>query len=59
MDFIKSDLQARAMLIKASFDLFTIMQRRGIQVRTIATIWEMKLWIPAELQRMGQQAVPC
>ena len=33
VDFISSDLQARAMLIKASFDLFTIMQRRGIQVR--------------------------
>ena len=32
MDFLKSDLQARAMLIKAAFDLFTVMQRRGIQV---------------------------
>ena len=32
MDFVKSDLQARAMLIKAAFDLFTIMHRRGIQV---------------------------
>jgi len=33
VDFMKSDLQARAMLIKASFDLFTVMQRRTIQVR--------------------------
>lgn len=32
MDFIKSDLRARAMLIKASFDMFTVMQRRGFQV---------------------------
>lgn len=32
VDFLKSDLQARAMLIKAAFDLFTVMQRRGIQV---------------------------
>ena len=35
MDFVKSDLQGRAMLIKAAFDLFTIMQRRGIQVRLL------------------------
>ena len=35
MDFVKSDLQARAMLIKAAFDLFTIMQRRSIQVRQL------------------------
>ncbi len=33
VDFMKSDMQARAMLIKASFDLFTVMQRRTIQVR--------------------------
>ena len=32
VDFVKSDLQGRAMLIKAAFDLFTIMQRRAIQV---------------------------
>ena len=32
VDFGKSDLRARAMLIKASFDVFTIMQRRGFQV---------------------------
>ena len=35
MDFVQSDLQARAMLIKAAFDLFTIMQRRNIQVRQL------------------------
>lgn len=34
VDFIRSDLQARAMLIKAAFDLFTIMQKRNIQVKT-------------------------
>ncbi|KAL3145911.1 hypothetical protein ABBQ38_015279 [Trebouxia sp. C0009 RCD-2024] len=35
VDFGGSDLQARAMLIKAAFDLFTIMQRRGIQVEGV------------------------
>ncbi|DBB03686.1 TPA: hypothetical protein ACH3X3_011009 [Trebouxia sp. C0006] len=35
VDFMKSDLQARAMLIKASFDLFTVMQRRAIQVEGV------------------------
>ncbi|DBA80626.1 TPA: hypothetical protein ACH3X1_007876 [Trebouxia sp. C0004] len=35
VDFMKSDLQARAMLIKASFDLFTVMQRRTIQVEGV------------------------
>lgn len=33
MSFMESDLQARAMLVKAAFDLFTVMQRRSLAVR--------------------------